>query len=84
MCSKKLKDCDICGEPIYPELSGWTEGHNAEPVTEGRCCEICNHTKVIPARILFVQNRQKALDFLANLTTKLKGNRKKENPPYYA
>ena len=49
MCSKKLKDCDICGEPIYPELSGWTEGHNADPVTEGRCCEVCNNTKVIPA-----------------------------------
>ena len=83
MKNKKLKDCDICGEPIYPEINGWSEGHNAEPITDGRCCSSCNQSKVIPVRILFVQSRQKALDFLNKMTTKLKGNSKIQNPPYY-
>jgi hypothetical protein len=82
MC-KNLKDSHICGEPIYEELSGWTEGHNAEPITDGRCCETCNQTKVIPVRILFIQSREKALEFLKNMNTKEKGDSKLKNPPYF-
>lgn len=40
--------CSICGEFFY----GW--GNNPYPVTTGendRCCDICNETKVIPARL---------------------------------
>lgn len=37
--------CVLCGK--YFEGAG----HNAAPVTEGRCCNQCNSTKVIPARI---------------------------------
>lgn len=40
--------CSICGEFFY----GW--GNNPYPVTKGeddRCCDACNETKVIPARI---------------------------------
>ena len=29
----------------------WTKGQNAEPLNKGRCCNYCNDTKVIPARI---------------------------------
>ncbi len=42
--SKKIKCC-ICGE----EVKGW--GNNAEPVKDGTCCDSCNATHVIPARI---------------------------------
>ena len=41
--------CDICGD----EYDGY--GNNAEPVTEGLCCDNCNFDKVIPARICEVR-----------------------------
>ena len=37
--------CCICGK----EYTHW--GNNAEPVKSGRCCDECNATRVIPARI---------------------------------
>lgn len=37
--------CVICGKEIH----GY--GNNAEPVKKGICCDECNYTKVIPARI---------------------------------
>lgn len=49
--TKSLKCC-LCGEKIEKELSGWDEGHNAEPLRKGRCCEDCNATKVIPIRLM--------------------------------
>ncbi len=49
-------NCDICGNPIdiHYDKKGeayWTEGHNARPVVNGRCCDRCNAEVVIPARI---------------------------------
>lgn len=40
-------NCSLCGEPF----SGM--GNNPEPLAEfeQRCCDVCNETKVIPARI---------------------------------
>ena len=38
--------CSICGKGY----DGY--GNNAEPVNSGRCCDDCNATQVIPARIL--------------------------------
>ena len=38
--------CCICGCFIVDE---W--GNNAEPIAEGRCCDSCNYTHVIPVRI---------------------------------
>jgi hypothetical protein len=38
--------CSICGDPNWPDGD-----HNAAPVTSGRCCGICNATRVIPMRI---------------------------------
>jgi len=41
ICEKEIKD-------LYP--------HNADPVTDGKCCTHCNNTKVIPARLAAVYN----------------------------
>lgn len=38
--------CVLCGDKIF----GW--GNNPSPLaTKGKCCEICNDTRVIPARL---------------------------------
>ena len=46
--------CSICKNEIYTE-----HGHNAEPINDGRCCDMCNQTVVIPFRIkeMFNENR---------------------------
>jgi hypothetical protein len=51
-----MKKCCLCNENIEVVRSlcgevAWTEGHNADPLAEGRCCDTCNWTKVVPARI---------------------------------
>lgn len=43
--AEEKKICSICGK----EYSGW--GNNAEPINEGRCCDDCNASAVIPARL---------------------------------
>lgn len=44
--TKKEWKCCICGKTY----TGW--GNNPWPVKEnGRCCDWCNETEVIPARI---------------------------------
>ena len=43
--------CSICDDLIEVELSGWAEGANAYPVTNGRCCHMCDAQIVIPTRI---------------------------------
>jgi len=44
--------CSICGEKIQPHpLSGWDGGNNAQPINNGRCCDDCDMTVVIPRRI---------------------------------
>ncbi len=44
-------DCSICQGHIPMEPNGWMEGNNAQPVNDGRCCNLCNWTDVIPARL---------------------------------
>ena len=51
------KDCTICGRTIdwLRNSDGevyWKEGHNAWPLTNGKCCSTCNETKVIPTRFM--------------------------------
>lgn len=41
----EIKVCSICGR----EYIGW--GNNAQPVNDGRCCDSCNNTYVIPTRL---------------------------------
>jgi len=45
------KKCCLCGHPIAVEANGWSDGHNAAPVSEGRCCETCNYGLVVPTRL---------------------------------
>lgn len=47
----KPAKCSICGQPYY----GW--GNNAQPVNAGRCCDVCNTTAVIPARLQLLFKR---------------------------
>ena len=45
--------CSICGNKIEVEPTGWIYGHNAAPVTNGRCCSACNYLIVIPVRMSY-------------------------------
>jgi hypothetical protein len=57
--SEELLKCCICGKDIEIK-NGWKHGNNAEPVVEGgRCCDDCNATAVIPARLAEFARRQK-------------------------
>ena len=38
--------CSICDNQIHTEY-----GHNAQPINNGTCCDMCNQTQVIPERI---------------------------------
>ena len=51
----KMK-CSICEGEIEKKYTSegemyWDKGENAWPVTDGRCCGICNHEHVIPKRL---------------------------------
>ena len=39
------QNCVLCGAPI----TGY--GNNPAPLAEGRCCDVCNATKVLPYRM---------------------------------
>jgi|APSaa5957512535_1039671.scaffolds.fasta_scaffold385760_2 hypothetical protein len=49
--------CSICEENLEEQkhpITGdifWNKGHNAEPINDGRCCDICNDTIVIARRM---------------------------------
>jgi hypothetical protein len=52
---KKVK-CSICSGYIKPlkDKDGnivWEHGNNAEPINDGRCCDDCNWSVVIPERL---------------------------------
>ena len=47
----KPQTCSICQDPIEVNWMGWADGHNAMPVNDGRCCDRCNDSIVIHARI---------------------------------
>ena len=44
-------ECVLCKGDIDVQIHGWDQGHNAQPLAEGRCCSDCNGSRVIPARI---------------------------------
>ena len=44
-------ECVICKNEIEMQPNGWSEGHNAEPIKDGRCCDECNYTVVLPSRM---------------------------------
>lgn len=44
--------CSICGLEIKPHpVTSYVGGNNAWPVNEGRCCDTCNETVVVPRRL---------------------------------
>ena len=43
---EKSKECSICKDKLDDKF-----GNNAEPINNGRCCNICNQTIVIPRRM---------------------------------
>ena len=47
--------CSICKKEIRIKGS-WKEGNNAQPINNGRCCDICNINKVIPERLERMNN----------------------------
>lgn len=47
--------CSICQK--FDIVDGY--GNNAQPVNNGRCCNDCNRTVVIPARLDIMLNNEK-------------------------
>ena len=55
--------CTICGLKVKTDSDDiWDGGHNAEPINEGRCCEKCNNTVVIPMRLRQFEKRRKKFE----------------------
>lgn len=44
--------CSICGREIESR-----KANNSAPINDGKCCEMCNRTIVIPARVTFFMDR---------------------------
>jgi hypothetical protein len=57
-----ILNCSICGDMILPELSGWSGGHNAQPINDGRCCSDCNARVVVPMRLAQMYARRNKSD----------------------
>jgi hypothetical protein len=53
----ELLRCCICNKTIRP-YGQYTGGNNAQPVADGRCCDLCNRQQVIPARLIEVEGRR--------------------------
>ena len=52
--------CVMCKEEIITTIYGWSGGNNPAPAAnEGRCCDECNMTIVIPMRIGMINNDNK-------------------------
>ena len=50
--------CCICGTVIEKQYGGWDQGNNAQPLADGRCCDMCD-IKVIKERIrLYLEARK--------------------------
>ena len=47
--------CSICKKQIEIQANGYEGGHNAFPLTDGRACDICNETEVVPMRAVFLR-----------------------------
>jgi|19_taG_2_1085344.scaffolds.fasta_scaffold04993_5 putative lipase involved disintegration of autophagic bodies len=64
---KQMK-CSICKGKIEihrnPDTNQiiWNQGNNADPINDGRCCDNCNATKVIPARFEMHRTQIKTIE----------------------
>lgn len=51
---KKIRTCCLCGKDLKDEF-----GNNPYPLKKnGDCCNVCNTTKVIPARLNILNNKR--------------------------
>jgi hypothetical protein len=57
-------DIDIQRAPTGEVI--WDQGHNAQPVRDGRCCSTCNSTVVLAARLLEHNNAYKSHNRMVN------------------
>ena len=54
-------ECCICHGKIETHIHPstgkpyWTQGHNAVPVKDGRCCDNCNQFVVLPTRLKHIE-----------------------------
>ncbi len=61
-----MTKCSICHGDIKPQRDEltqkiiWEHGHNAWPLSEGRCCDECQND-VLLARLRSMQNRENAV-----------------------
>ena len=46
-------NCSICKDKINDKY-----GHNAQPINNGKCCDTCNMTVVVPKRIENLKNAE--------------------------
>ena len=46
--------CSICTSKIDIQANGFEGGHNAFPLSNGRCCTRCNDNEVVPMRIAII------------------------------
>lgn len=74
-----MKKCSICSEKIQlhktPEGKVyWSDGHNAQPVNNGRCCDDCNEQVVIPVRLasFFGKDNPDMFTFVEDRLTRIK------------
>jgi len=63
--------CSICSNDIEVKRSEtgeiiWDQGNNADPVNDGRCCDTCNWTVVIPRRLTRVKEKTAKLEATAD------------------
>ena len=54
--------CSICNSEIEKQVDEngkviWDQGNNAEPINDGRCCDICNMMIVLGARLQLRLNK---------------------------
>ena len=63
--------CSLCNSLIEVEVSGWNKGHNPWPLRRNetdRCCQTCNDTVVMPARLrLAVAVRKKHPQYIGDI-----------------
>ena len=48
--------CCLCDEEIAP-VGDWTMGNDAWPAADGRCCNPCDMSVVVPARLAEMRKR---------------------------
>ena len=55
---KEYIKCAMCHQDIQPNAIGWREGHNGEPLVDGRVCDNC-HPYVLEQRLKKLMGGQK-------------------------